>query len=47
VGESRDSYRVLVGTPENLGIAMRMILKWISKKQEGDVDWLGLFQNMD
>jgi hypothetical protein len=37
VGERRDAYRVLVVSPEDLGIAMRTLLKWISKKQEGDV----------
>jgi hypothetical protein len=38
VGERRNAYRVLVGRPEGLSIAVRMMLKWISKKQEGDLD---------
>jgi hypothetical protein len=49
VRERRDAHRVLVGRPEDLGIAVRKIrvLKWISKKQEGNVDWFGLFQDID
>jgi hypothetical protein len=43
----RDAYRVLVGRPEVLDIFMRIMLKWTSKKQEGNVDWFGLFQDMD
>jgi hypothetical protein len=47
VGERRNAYRVLVVRPDDLGIGVRMMLKWISKKQEGDGDWFGLFQNVD
>jgi len=43
VRERRDLYRVLVGRPEDLGIAVRMMFKWISKKQAGDLVWFGLF----
>ena len=47
VGERRVAYRVLVRRPEDLGIDVGMMLKCISKKQEGDLDWFGLFQDMD
>jgi hypothetical protein len=41
VEERRDTYKVLVGRPEDLGVDVRIKLKWIFKKQEGarGLDW--------
>jgi hypothetical protein len=32
---------------EDPGIDGRVILKWISKKWDGGIDWIGLAQNND
>jgi hypothetical protein len=46
MGEIRGAYRVLVGKPEgdhleDPDVDGRIILKWISKKWDGGMDWIG------
>ena len=53
MGERKDAYRVLVGRPEerdhleDLGADGRMILIWIFKTWEGEMDWIELAQDKD
>jgi hypothetical protein len=48
MGDGRDAYRILVGRPErrkqlgDLGIAGRIISKWIFKKWDERGSWTGL-----
>jgi hypothetical protein len=50
MGEKRRAYRNLVGRPEGRnhlrgpGIDGRIILKWIFKTWDGDMDWIELDQ---
>jgi hypothetical protein len=52
-GEMKGADSVLVGKPEgrrplgDLGADRRIILKWIFKKWDWGMDWIGLAQNMD
>jgi hypothetical protein len=53
MGERKGAYRVLVGRPEerdhleDLGADGRMILIWIFKTWEGEMDWFELAQDKD
>jgi hypothetical protein len=53
MGEKRGAYRMLVGRPEGRhhlgdpGVDGRIILKWIFKTWEGDMDWIELAQDRD
>jgi hypothetical protein len=53
IGEKRGAYRILVGRPEGrrqLGRPRRrwgIILKWIFKTWDGDMDWIELAQDRD
>jgi hypothetical protein len=53
MGERRGAYRILVGRPEGRkplgrpGIDGRIILKRISKKRDGGMDWIELAQDRD
>jgi hypothetical protein len=53
MGERRGAYRILVGKPkegdhlEDPGVDGRKILKWISKKWNGDMQWIDLAQDRD
>ena len=53
MGERKNAYRVLVGRPEerdhleDLGADGRMILIWIFKTWEGEMDWIELAQDKD
>ena len=52
-GESRDEYRVLWGNLregghlEDPGVDRRIILKWISEKWDGGMDWINLAQDRE
>jgi hypothetical protein len=53
MGERRGAYRVLVGnqregdTLKDRGVDDRIILKWIFEMWNGDMDWIGRFQERD
>ena len=53
MGERRGVYRVLVENPERRdkledpGVDVRIILKWIFRKWDGDMDWIDLAQDRD
>jgi hypothetical protein len=53
MGERRGAYRALVGKPEGRnhledpGVDGRIILKWIFEMWNGDMDWIGRFQERD
>jgi hypothetical protein len=53
MGEGRGAYRILVGKPEGRnhledpGVDGMTILKWISKKWDGDMDWIDMAQDRD
>jgi len=47
MGERRDVYRVLVGKPEDPGVAGRIILKWIFRKWVGGMDLIELAEDRD
>jgi hypothetical protein len=47
MGERMDAYSILVGGPEGkrqLGILGTETLKWIFRKSDRDMDWIGLPQ---
>jgi predicted double-glycine peptidase len=52
-GERRDAYKILVGIQgerghlEDPGIGGRIILRWIFRKWDGGMDWVGLVQDRD
>jgi hypothetical protein len=52
-GEKRGAYRILVGDLSegdhlaDPGVGGRIILKWIFKKWDGDMDWIELAQYRD
>jgi hypothetical protein len=53
MGEKRGAYRILVGRPEGRRPLTRpkrkgkIILKWIFKKWDVDLDWIELAQDRD
>jgi hypothetical protein len=49
MGEKRGAYRILVGRPEGRrpGIDGKIILKWIFKKWDGEMNWVELAQDRD
>ena len=54
IGDRRGTYRVLVGKPEGKrdhledpGIDGRIILRWIFKKWNGDMEWIDMTQDRD
>jgi hypothetical protein len=53
IGEKRGVYRILMGRPEGRnclrdpGIDGWIILKWIFKTWDGDMDWFELAQDRD
>ena len=53
MGEMRVAYRIFVGKPERKrprgrpGLYGRIMLRWIFKKSDGDMDWIVLAENRD